>query len=241
MAVEEKEAIENAAEPATNQPLAHLQPTLDHSLYLNREWSLLEFHARVLDEALDERLPLLERTRFLAIFSSNLDEFFTIRVAGIREQMKTGVSDLSLDGMTPTEEMEAIRKRVLTLLEKQCAFFEDTLRPALAKHGIEILNYENLSASQKKAANDYFNEMVFPVCTPLAVDPGHPFPHISNLSLNLAVELQDPDGQKLFARVKVPNVLPRLVALPDVKKSLPLSEAKGEDVKREGDNHCFTN
>lgn len=216
-----KEISTNGATPTTAQPATSPTasvtlptPVLKPSMFLNRELSLLDFHTRVLEEAMDERNFLLERLRFLSIFGSNMDEFFMIRVAGIREQVETGVTDLSLDGMSPTEELTEIHKRVTAVLEKQRDFYCRTLQPALAKQGVHILDYGQLTAEQKRAASEYFDRMVFPVCTPLAVDPGHPFPHISNLSLNMAVELQDPNGQKRFARVKVPSVLPRLVQIP---------------------------
>lgn len=206
MAVDEKEK--------GREVLALAQPILKSAFYINRELSLLKFNERVLDEAFDERNQLLERVKFLSIFHSNLDEFFMIRLSGIREQVKAGVSDRSPDGMTPLEEMVAIRAAILPMLDKQAVFFQETLKPALAKTGIKIADYDELSTEQKRTAREYFERMVFPVCTPLAVDPGHPFPHISNLSLNLAVELQAPSGQRHFARVKVPSVLPRLVSLP---------------------------
>ena len=190
------------------------QAVLRSSLYMNRELGLIQFNERVLNEALDQRNPLLERVKFLSIFNSNTDEFFMVRASGIREQVKAGVSDRSPDGMTPQEELWAMRQATLPLLDRQCDLFANTLQPVLAKHGVRIANYEELSPEQKRASRDYFDRMVFPVCTPLAVDPGHPFPHISNLSLNLAVELQAPNGRSHFARVKVPNVLPRLVPVP---------------------------
>src|SRR6476469_329739 len=189
-------------------------PVLEPALYINRELSWVNFNMRVLDEALDERNKLLERVKFLSIVNSNLDEFFMVRVSGIREQVKSGFSEKSPDGMTPSEELTAIRERVIPLLDLQATFFRETLQPALSAQGIVIANYSGLTPAQQKALREYFDRMVFPVCTPLAVDPGHPFPHISNLSLNLAVELQAPNGQRHFARVKVPSVLPRLVALP---------------------------
>ncbi|MFL5732629.1 MAG: polyphosphate kinase 1 [Chloroflexia bacterium] len=191
-------------------PRAELKP----NQYFNRELSLLEFNRRVLEEALTESNRLLERLKFLSIFNSNMDEFFMIRVSGIREQLKAGVNERSVDGMTPGEEMSAIRLLSISLFETQSAFFLGTLRPELSKAGINICDYDELTEEQKLGLRDYFENIVFPVCTPLAVDPGHPFPHISNLSLNLAVELQDPGGLRHFARVKVPNVLPRLVPLP---------------------------
>jgi polyphosphate kinase len=229
MAVEDKEKVEKGE--AEEAVITLQQPLLRPSLYINRELSLLEFNSRVLEEALDERNPLLERLRFLAISHSNLDEFFMIRASGIREQVKSGVSERSPDGMTPIEEMLAIRAHILPLLETQSAFFRDKLRSALSRHGIKIANYEELTPEQKRAAREYFDRMVFPVCTPLAVDPGHPFPHISNLSLNLAVELQAPNGQRHFARVKVPNVLPRLVSLP-VSAAPTSSNGNGHKSKR---------
>ncbi len=189
-------------------------PSLKPDMYLNRELSLIDFQERVLLEATDERNPLLERVKFVAIVGNNLDEFFMVRVSGIREQVKAGVSEKSPDGMTPGQEMTAIRQALMPLLEQQAAIWLDTLQPALAEAGIRVLDYGDLTGAQQDALCDYFDRVVFPVCTPLAVDPGHPFPHISNLSLNLAVELQDPDGPRHFARVKVPNVLPRLVPLP---------------------------
>lgn len=203
-----------AVQEKSGEVLSLAQPALKPSLYINRELSLLDFNSRVLEEALDARNPLLERVRFLSIFNSNLDEFFMIRLSGIREQVKAGIGDRSPDGMTPTEEMTAMRKRVRDLLDNESAFFQESLCPELSKHGIKLADYEDLTSDQKRAAREYFERMVFPVCTPLAVDPGHPFPHISNLSLNLAVELQAPNGQRHFARVKVPSVLPRLVPLP---------------------------
>jgi polyphosphate kinase len=208
MAVEEMTTTEQAP------VLVFQAPVLEPALYINRELSLLDFQERVLDEALDERNRPLERLKFLSIVNANLDEFFMVRVSGIREQVKSGVSERSPDGMTPSEEMAAIRERVIPLLERQAAFFRDQLQPLLGARGVVVANYGDLAPTQQKALREYFDRMVFPVCTPLAVDPGHPFPHISNLSLNLAVELQDPDGRRHFARVKVPNVLPRLVPLP---------------------------
>ena len=198
----------------SEQVIALPQAVLRSSLYFNRELELIHFNARVLDEALDVRNPLLERAKFLSIVNSNTDEFFMVRASGIREQVKAGISDRSPDGMTPQEELWALRQATLPLLDRQSDLFCHTLQPALAKQGVRIADYEELSPEQKRFAREYFDRMVFPVCTPLAVDPGHPFPHISNLSLNLAVELQAPNGRVHFARVKVPNVLSRLVEIP---------------------------
>ena len=187
---------------------------LDPAMYINRELSWLAYDARVLEEAQDQRNPLLERVKFLAIFHNMLEEFFMIRISGIREQVGVGVQERSPDGMTPVGELSGLRAGIIPLLATQAQLYRDDLLPALRAAGIEIKDYSDLDADGQRAMDDYFERMVFPVCTPLAVDPGHPFPHISNLSLNLAVELQDPDEERHFARVKVPSVIPRLVPLP---------------------------
>ncbi len=184
-----------------------------HIRYFNRELSLLDFQQRVLEEAEDERNPLLERLKFLAIFGSNMDEFFMVRVSGIREQIEAQVTQLPPDGMSLKEEIERIRRKSLQLYRRSVACLHRQIIPQLRKAGIHILPYSRLTAAQQRRANQYFHEFVFPVLTPLAFDPGHPFPHISNLSLNLAVVIADEDGNERFARVKVPNTLPRLVPL----------------------------
>jgi polyphosphate kinase len=183
----------------------------DPSLYINRELSLLEFQRRVLDEAKDERNPLLERVKFLAIFGSNMDEFFMVRVSGIRKLVDVHITEISPDGMTPREELAAIRKFSNELYKEAQHFFQKKLLPKLDKAGIHILGYEKMTKTQKEKADSYFREVVYPVLTPLALDPGHPFPHISNLSLSLAIVIRDPKGNEKFARVKVPDTLPRLV------------------------------
>jgi polyphosphate kinase len=188
----------------------------DPQYYFNRELSWLEFNNRVLHEATDPRTPLLERLKFMSIFSSNLDEFFMVRVAGLKQQVKANVSKLTPDGRTPSDQLEDIGKRLRPLVSEQHQHFEQVLRPELAKVGIHILNYMDLNQEQRTYLQKYFDEQIFPVLTPLAVDPSHPFPHISNLSLNLAVVVKDPDTrEELFARVKVPKVLPRFVKFPD--------------------------
>lgn len=187
----------------------------DPQYYFNREQSWLEFNSRVLHEALDPRTPLLERLKFLAIFSSNLDEYFMVRVAALKQQVEAGVSKLTPDGRTPQEQLDQIYQRLAPLVSQQHAYFEHTLRPKLSSHGIFILDYIDLNQEQRTFLHRYFEEQVFPVLTPLAVDPSHPFPHISNLSLNLAVVVKDPEtSEELFARVKVPRLLPRFVTLP---------------------------
>lgn len=183
------------------------------ALYINRELSLLEFQGRVLEEALDEENPLLERVKFLAIFGSNMDEFFMVRVSGIRKQIEANITKLSEDGLTPREELAAIRKSVQQLMLDAQRCFQRKLLPRLDKEGIHILEYSKLSKSQKDKADKYFTELVHPVLTPLALDPGHPFPHISNLSLNLAIVIRDKKGHEKFARLKIPDTLPRLVPI----------------------------
>ncbi len=185
----------------------------DPRLYANRELSLLEFQRRVLEEAEDERNPLLERAKFLAIFGSNLDEFFMVRASGIRRQVLSQVATITPNGMTPREELAAIRKQSQELFAAAQNFLRRRLLPQLNREGIHLLDYARLNATQRARADSYFREVIHPVLTPLAVDPGHPFPHISNLSLNLAIVVRDPKGRERFARLKVPDTLPRLVPL----------------------------
>ncbi len=187
----------------------------DPQYYFNRELSWLEFNNRVLHEATDSRTPLLERLKFMSIFSSNLDEFFMVRVAGLKRQVEEGVTKLTPDGRTPKEQLEAISQRSRPIIIAQHQHFEKVLRSQLTEEGIHILNYMDLNQEQRSYLQNYFEEQIFPVVTPLAVDPSHPFPYISNLSLNLAVVVKDPDtGEEFFARVKVPKVLPRFIPLP---------------------------
>jgi polyphosphate kinase len=187
----------------------------DPQYYINRELSWLEFNKRVLHEACDPRTPLLERLKFLAIFSSNLDEFFMVRVAGLKQQVEATVNLLTPDGQTPQKQLDDIRSHLKPQLKRHNVEFEEVLRPLLTQKGIYILDYIELNQKQRNHLNNYFQEQVFPVLTPLAVDPSHPFPHISNLSLNLAVVVKNPDTEEeFFARVKVPQVLPRFLPLP---------------------------
>ncbi len=184
--------------------------------YLNRELSWLEFNRRVLHEAIDPRTPLLERVKFAAIFSSNLDEFFMVRVAVLKQQVEAQVSGLTPDGLSPQQELDQISQLVHPMMSQLQQLFEKELRPQLAAEGIHILRYTDLSQEQHLYLQRYFEEHVFPVLTPLVVDPSHPFPLMSNLSLNLAVVVKDPEiGEEYFARVKVPaSPLPRFVPLP---------------------------
>ena len=183
------------------------------SLYINRELSLLEFQRRVLEEAWDESKPLLERIKFLAIFGSNMDEFFMVRVSGIRKMVEARIMDVSPDGATPPDQLAAIRKLSQELMIEAQRFYQRKLLPKLDKAGIHIIDYHKLSKVQKERADTYFKELIYPVLTPLALDPGHPFPHISNLSLNLAIVIHDKKGNEKFARLKVPDTLPRLLPI----------------------------
>jgi len=200
--------------------MTFVQETKDTSLekpeyYLNRELSWLEFNRRVLHEAFDPRTPLLERLKFTAIFSSNLDEFFMVRVAILKEQVEAGVTRLTPDGRSPQQQLDEISATLRPMVVEQHRFFHQTLRPQLEDHGIHLLNYIDLNQEQRLYLQDYFEKRIFPVLTPLAIDPAHPFPHISNLSLNLAVNVKDPHtGNERFARVKVPNTLPRFIEFP---------------------------
>lgn len=186
----------------------------DPQYYFSRELSWIEFNARVLHEAMDDRTLLLERLKFAAIFSSNLDEFFMVRVAGIKRQIQAQVDRRSLDGRTPQQQLEAICQKLLPLVIKQHQYVQSVLRPQLAAHGVFLLDYAALNQAQQRYLQQYFEERIFPVLTPLAIDPGHPFPHISNLSLNLAVVVRSPDLSSHFARLKVPSSLPRFIPLP---------------------------
>ena len=189
------------------------EPVTNPTLLVNRELSMLEFQRRVLEEALDERNPLLERVKFLAIIGSNMDEFFMVRVSGILKQVEARFMGTSPDGMTPPAELAAIRKSALGLYADAHQCFIKKLKPKLDKAGIHLMDYAKLSKTQKGKVDDYFKEVVFPILTPLALDPGHPFPHISNLSLNLAIVIRDKKGNEKFARLKVPDTLPRLVPI----------------------------
>ena len=190
--------------------------SLPSELYLNRELSWIRFNERVLAQALDPRTPLLEQAKFSAIFSNNLDEFFMVRVASLQSQHHAGVEKLSHDGLTPLEQLGEIRRQLEPLLERQQQHYRKTLKHQLTAQGILLLDYDDLSRKQKDWARSYFQREVFPVLTPLAVDPAHPFPFISNLSLNIAVVIRDPHKHhRRFARVKVPKKnLPRFVSLP---------------------------
>ncbi len=189
-------------------PAAHLPP----DRFLDRELSWLAFNQRVLELSEDEDLPILDRTKFLAIFASNLDEFFMVRVAGLKRRIATGIAVRSASGFTPREVLENIWERAYELQREQALLFHRTIRPELDREGIQLLRWDELTPAEKAEVKIFFDAKVFPVLTPLAVDPSHPFPYISGLSLNLAVVVRNPTtGNELFARVKVPPLLPRFV------------------------------
>ncbi len=201
-------------------------------LYLNRELSWLAFNARVLHEAADPRVPLLERLKFLAIFASNLDEFVMVRVAGLRRQIASATLHHTADGLTAAEQLAAIRDRVALLLDdqRQCL---GTLLDELAPLGVRLVGMNELTPGERRAIDEQFESQIFPVLTPLAVDPGHPFPYVSNLSLSLAVEVRDPaQGTSHFARVKVPERLSRWVPVPGrTHQFVPLEQVIGENLE----------
>lgn len=227
---EEAEKIRQLyAGPQSNGSIPHIEEVTPVSpdlysaqYYFNREISWLRFNERVLHEALDARNLLLERLKFLAIFSSNLDEYFMARVAGLKQQVDAQITQRTQDGMTPQEQLDAIHDELKPMVAKQHRYFVEDLKPQLEAAGIRLLDYQQLSDRQVEELRTYFLEQIFPVLTPLAVDPGHPFPYISSLSLNLAVVVRDRIcGESHFARVKVPDALPRFISL-----SIP----KGTDV-----------
>ncbi|MDP8955226.1 MAG: RNA degradosome polyphosphate kinase [Actinomycetota bacterium] len=197
--------------------------------FINRELSWLWFGERVLARAEADDVPLLERAKFLAIFSQGLDEFFQVRVAGLKDQVAAGLQGVTPDGLTPAQQLSAIRSRVTELLERQSRVFLDQVAPGLGRVGIHLSDWDELDDDDRKELVERFESQIFPVLTPLAVDPGHPFPYISNLSLNLAVMVRDPDtGERRFARVKVPSLLPRFVVMPDGERYVPLEQVIAE-------------
>jgi polyphosphate kinase len=192
-------------------------------LFFNRELSLLAFHARVLEEALDTGNPLLERLKFISIFSSNLDEFFMIRVSGLKEELEQGITDVSADGTSPAEQLGQIREHVVKLVAEQARLLREEILPQLHEAGVQFVSYHSLSRHEKENLKDYFLEKIFPILTPLAVDPSHPFPYISPLSVNIGLMVDAPNEMKLrgrgktiksrFVRIKVPSSVPRLVPI----------------------------
>jgi polyphosphate kinase len=206
------DATESKAASPTVPPASQDSGTLNSpDLYINRELSLLEFQGRVLEEAADPDNPMLERAKFLAILGSNLDEFFMVRVAGLMKQVASGTAEVGRDGRPATTQLQMIREKVRQLTAQAQGLWRREVQPGLEQQGISVVDWSALADDERAALNAYFHQYVFPVLTPLAFDPGRPFPHISNLSLNLAVVVRDHDGEEHFARVKVPNTLPQLV------------------------------
>ncbi|MGH7465620.1 MAG: polyphosphate kinase 1, partial [Longimicrobiales bacterium] len=210
----------------------HVEPgtALDHPyLYFNRELSWIDFNWRVLYQAMDSRVPLLERARYLAIAQSNLDEFFAKRVGGLKRQKQAGVTQLSPDGRTPDEQLTLIREAVLQMQDAMCQTWERAVRPEMeSRAGIRIVPYSDLSEAQRQQMRDVFRSSIYPILTPLAVDPSHPFPFISNLSHSLAVVLRHPlHDSEHFARVKIPPRRARWLSL-----DVPLHFVALEDVVR---------
>jgi polyphosphate kinase len=207
---------------------SRLPPT---SLFINRELSWLEFNARVLHEARDERTPLLERVKFLSIFSTNLDEFYMVRVAGLRRKTAQGSPQYPPDGLAPADQLRAIDARVRELLRDRDRCLQEDLLPRLAESGVHIVRMSELAPAEWMRVDEFFEAQAFPVLTPLALDPSHPFPYISNLSLSLAVEIRDPEkGTDHFARVKVPRSLPRWVPTGVGNRFVPLEEVIGANL-----------
>ena len=192
----------------------------DPSIYNNRELSLLEFNERILGEAQDPTNPILERLRFLCIVASNLDEFFEVRVAGVKQQRESNVSEGGPDGMSPAEQLAAISARVRKMVDDKYTVWSKDLVPALEQNNISFLSYEELTKEEKQYYAQYFENSVHPVLTPLAVDPSHPFPHLLNKSLNVAVELEGDDLNANLAVVQVPRILPRLLSYEPGEKGI---------------------
>ncbi len=208
-----------SAEPSKLPTALRREPTglprLDSpELYLNPHLALLAFQRRVLEEAQDKHTPLLERIKFLAILSSNIDEFFMVRVANLWQQLETRTTEMSIDGRSPLEQLELIRVEITNLMNEIYRLWREELVPSLRHNGISILMLDELTATQRTFVDDYFSREMYPVLTPLAVDQGRPFPHISNLSLNIGATVTNGDGVERFARIKVPGTLPQLLALP---------------------------
>ena len=194
------------------------------SRYLNRELSWLDFNERVLDLAAEPGLPLLERVKFIAISSGNLDEFFQVRIAALKDQVAVGVEDRTPDGRTPLEQLEAIGERVRAFVDRQERIFTEDLVPALRDNDICIVRWSELDPAERSRMATYYADRVYPVLTPLAVDPGHPFPYISNLALSLAATVADPStAERRFVRLKIPKTFPRFVPLGD-GRFLPAEE-----------------
>ena len=185
----------------------------DPKNFFNRDLSWVEFNRRVLEEALNPELPLLEKVKFISIFHTNLDEFYMIRIAGIKDQIAANILEPSIDGMTPISQLQKIEKTLQPMLRRIMDLWLNEIVPELKKNKIEICSVDSLSENERKSLTEYFKKEIYPILTPLAFDPGRPFPYISNLSLSLAILVKNQKGETHFARVKVPNILPRLMQI----------------------------
>jgi polyphosphate kinase len=185
----------------------------DPKNFINRDLSWVEFNRRVLEEALNPELPLLEKIKFISIFHSNLDEFYMIRISGLKEQVAANVLEPTIDGLTPTDQLRKIEQKIRPMLDESMELWKNHIIPNLNENGVEIADYTSLTDSEKELLNNYFKKEIFPILTPLAFDPGRPFPYISNLSLNFAILVRKPNGENHFARLKIPNTLPRLLQI----------------------------
>jgi polyphosphate kinase len=213
-------AVRDIGQAATPDQISQVQDR-----FLNRELSQIDFNARVLALAENKGAKLLERAKFLAIYATNTDEFYQVRVAGLKQQAAVGIRTRSADGLTPQEQLSAIAAKVVPLAEKHAAIFAESVMPALREAGVKVVRWAELDRPQREELNQMFREKIFPVLTPLAVDAGRPFPYISNLSLNLAVLVRDPSaGRMHFARIKVPPLLPRFVSFSEGRCFVPLED-----------------
>jgi polyphosphate kinase len=205
----------------------------DPEYYLNRELSKLEFNDRVLHEVVDDRNPLLERVKFLSIFTQNMDEFFMKRVGGLKQQIAAGVTDTTPDGRTPREQWREVMDKAAPMFERQAECYHEEIRPALSAAGIDIVDYDELGADDRATLDSYFETSIFPTLTPLTFDPAHPFPHISNLSLSLAVLTREDDGSEpTFSRVKIPQNRPRLIEVGDDTRYVLLEDIIAANLDR---------
>lgn len=200
----------------------------DPKNFINRDLSWVEFNRRVLEEALNPELPLLEKIKFLSIFHSNLDEFYMIRISGLKEQVAANVLEPTIDGLTPIEQLRKIEQKIKPMLEQSMELWKNVIVPQLNENGVHILEYSQLSEGEKELLTNYFKKEIFPILTPLAFDPGRPFPYISNLSLNFAILITRPNGENHFARLKIPNTLPRFLPVDKIFEPNKKNQTNGQ-------------
>lgn len=200
----------------------------DPKNFINRDLSWVEFNRRVLEEALNPELPLLEKIKFLSIFHSNLDEFYMIRISGLKEQVAANVLEPTIDGLTPIEQLKKIEQRIKPMLEQSMELWKNVIVPQLNENGVHIHEYSQLSEGEKELLTNYFKKEIFPILTPLAFDPGRPFPYISNLSLNFAILITRPNGENHFARLKIPNTLPRFLPVDKIFEPNKKNQTNGQ-------------